>query len=129
EMRLYWNNKPAGALSDLNVVLLPRFPTHLTLGVNSLGFNPTYNVLVNMRSSPNLQYSFGVLNSNLGVRTRLTGLGPFGLDARLYNTRQPQLDLYGDLRLAMRLRLFYGEKALMGPAANRTPQFGLQFGY
>jgi phospholipid/cholesterol/gamma-HCH transport system substrate-binding protein len=129
DVRLNWNKLPSGPISDLNVNVLPTLQTHLTFGANSLGTNTTYNFLVDMRGSPNLEYSFGVLYSNLGLRTVWHGLGPFGIDARLYNSQYPQLDLYGDVKLARRLQLFYGQKSLVGPAANRQPQFGVQFGY
>lgn len=129
EVRLNWNKLPSGPISDLNVTVLPGLRTHFTFGANSLGSGATYNFLLDQRGSPNLEYSFGVLYSQLGLRTVWKGLGPLGVDARLYNSQYPQLDLYGDVRLARRLQLFYGEKSLMGPAANRKPQFGVQFGY
>ena len=75
-----------------------------------------------------MQYSYGVLYSNLGARAVWSGLGPLGVDARLYNSNWPRLDLYGDLRLTQRLMFFYGEKSLLGPASTRQPQFGIQLG-
>ena len=129
DVRIYWNQTPRGALSDVNITLLPGLPTHLTLGVETLGATSTYNFLVGRRGSPNLDYAGGILHSQLGLQTKWEGLGPFGARAELYNSRQPQLDLYGDLRLTQRLKFFYGEKAVMGPASNRSPQFGVQFGY
>ncbi len=126
-VRLTWNNASPGPSSDLNLELLPGFATHLTLGANDLGYQTTYNVLVDFRHSPQLQYSFGVLYSNLGLQTLYRPLGPLGFDLRLYDPKRPQLDLYGDLRLAQRLQLFYGERSLMGPASLRTPRFGLQY--
>jgi ABC-type transporter Mla subunit MlaD len=128
EVRFNWGRQPSGPSSDINVVLLPKFPTHVTFGANDLGYNTTYNFLVNFRTTPNLETSFGVLYSNLGLRERWHASGPFGVDLRLYNPKQPRLDLYGDLRLAERLHFFYGEKSLFGPASTRTPQFGLEFG-
>ncbi|HEV2879004.1 MAG TPA: MlaD family protein [Candidatus Eremiobacteraceae bacterium] len=128
EVRLNWNHLPSGPASDLNVVLLPSLPTHVTFGANDLGYNTTYNFLVNWRTTPNLETSFGVLYSNLGLRERWHAVGPFSVDARLYNSKQPRLDLYGDLRLTQRLYFFYGEKSLFGPASTRTPQFGLELG-
>ncbi len=127
--RIYWNQTPAGALSDLDITLLPRFKNFVTFGVDNMGSTTTYDFLLGQHGSPNLTYSFGVLRSQLGLQTNWHGLGPFGAWLNVYNTKQPQLDLYGDLRLAKRLQLFYGEKSLMGPAANRTPQYGIQFGY
>ncbi|HXN08943.1 MAG TPA: MlaD family protein [Candidatus Acidoferrales bacterium] len=128
EVRFNWGRQPSGPSSDLNVVLLPSFPTHVTFGANDLGYNTTYNFLVNMRTTPNLESSFGVLYSNLGLRERWHASGPFGVDLRLYNPKQPRLDLYGDVRLTERLHFFYGEKSVLGPASTRTPQFGLEFG-
>ena len=128
EVRLNWGRQPSGPSSDLNVVLLPNLPTHVTFGANDLGYKTTYNFLINLRTTPTLETSFGVLYSNLGLRERWRAAGPFGIDARLYNPKQPRLDLYGDLRLTQRLYFFYGEKSLFGPASTRTPQFGLEFG-
>jgi len=128
EVRFNWGRQPSGPSSDINVILLPQFPTHVTFGANDLGYKTTYNFLVNMRTTPNLESSFGVLYSNLGLRERWHAAGPFGVDLRLYDPKQPRLDLYGDLRLAQRLHFFYGEKSLFGPASTRTPLFGLEFG-
>ncbi len=126
-VRMTWNNASPGPASDLNLELLPRFPVHLTVGANDLGYKTTYNFLINLQDSPRLQYSFGVLYSNLGAQALYQPAGPFGIDARLYDPKRPKLDLYGDLRLAQRLQLFYGERSLMGPANLRAPAFGLQF--
>ncbi len=127
--RVYWNQTPPGALSDVDFTILPNFPRFFTFGVEALGATTTYDVLVGQHGSPNWRYAFGVLHSQLGLQSEWRGLGPFGIRAELYNSKQPQLDLYGDIRLARRLQLFYGEKALMGPSYNRTPQYGIQFGY
>ncbi len=126
-VRMTWNNGSPGPMSDLNLELLPRFPVHVTVGANDLGYHTTYNVLVNMQRSAQLQYSFGVLYSNLGAQAIYRPTGLFGIDARLYDPKQPKLDLYGDLHLAQRLELFYGERSLMGPSTLRTPAFGVQF--
>ncbi|HXW51695.1 MAG TPA: MlaD family protein [Candidatus Acidoferrales bacterium] len=128
-VRLTWNNGSPGPMSDLNLELLPRAPVHLTVGANDLGYHTTYNFLVNMQRTAQLQYSFGVLYSNLGAQAIYQPAGLFGVDARLYDPKQPKLDLYGDIRLAQRLQLFYGERSLMGPANLRTPAFGAQFNY
>jgi ABC-type transporter Mla subunit MlaD len=128
-VRMTWNTASGaspGPMSDLNLELLPRLPTHLTLGANDLGYHTTYNFLINMQNSPRLQYSFGVLYSNLGAQALYQPIGLFGVDARLYDPKQPKLDLYGDLHLAQRLELFYGERSLMGPANTRTPAVGFQ---
>ena len=130
QVRLNWGKQPSGPSSDVNLTLLPRLPTHLSFGVNDLGEPvPTYNVLLDHRSAPNLTYSFGVLRSQLGLRTVWSPTKPLAVRAELYNSKQPRLDLYGDLRLAERLQFFYGEKSLLGPSSTRTPQFGVTFGY
>jgi phospholipid/cholesterol/gamma-HCH transport system substrate-binding protein len=126
-VRESWTTLSSGPSSDLNLELLPRWPTHLTLGANDLGYNTTYNFLIDLRQSPRLQTSFGVLYSNLGVQTQYRAAGPFGFDARLYDPKRPRLDLYGDLRLTQRLQFFYGERSLMGPSSTRAPLGGLQF--
>jgi ABC-type transporter Mla subunit MlaD len=127
QVRETWpTNTSGGPASDLNLELLPRMPVHLTLGANDLGYHTTYNFLIDYRSSPRLQTGFGVLYSNLGAMAQYRALGPFGVDARLYDPRQPKLDLYGDIRLARRLELFYGERSLIGPASLRTPSAGFQ---
>ncbi len=125
-VRESWNTISSGPSSDLDIELLPRWPAHLTFGANDLGYNATYNFLVDLRASPRLQYSFGVLYSNLGLKTQYQAAGPFGFDARLYDPKHPKLDLYGDLRLSQRLQFFYGERSLMGPASSRVPLGGFQ---
>jgi len=128
DVRLNWTSLPSGPYSDVELHVLPHMATHFSLGANSLGHDTTYNFLVNQRGSPNLEYSFGVLYSNLGAKAVWTGLGPLGLDARLYNSNWPRLDLYGDLRLTQRLMFFYGEKSILGPASTRQLLGGVQFG-
>jgi hypothetical protein len=127
-VRLNWQGVHSGPYSDVELNILPRFPTHISIGANGLGQNNTYNFLVDQRGSPKLEYSFGVLYSQLGAKAVWGGLGPFGIDARLYNSAWPRLDLYGDLRLTQRLMFFYGEKSVMGPASTRVLLGGVQFG-
>ncbi len=125
QVRLYWYNKfNGGPTSDLNFTFLPRGPTNITIGANSLGFNSTYNVLLNHRIAPGFTVSGGVLYSNLGVKA-VYFPGALGIDARLYNSKNPTLDLYGDVRLTRQVQLFYGERNLFGPNT-QTPTFGLQ---
>jgi ABC-type transporter Mla subunit MlaD len=127
QVRLYWMNPNTGGggpTSDLNLTFLPRSPTSVTVGANSLGFGSTYNVLINRRLAPGFTLSGGVLYSNLGVKAVYLP-GPVGIDARLYNSKNPTLDLYGDVRLAHQLEVFYGERNLFGPNT-KTPTFGLQ---
>jgi ABC-type transporter Mla subunit MlaD len=127
QVRLYWMNPSTGGggpSSDLNLTFLPHSPTSVTVGANSLGFGSTYNVLINRRLAPGFTISGGVLYSNLGVKAVYLP-GPVGIDARLYNSKNPTLDLYGDVRLAHQLEVFYGERNLFGPNT-KTPTFGLQ---
>jgi hypothetical protein len=118
------NTGGGGPSSDLNLTFLPHSPTSVTVGANSLGFGSTYNVLINRRLAPGFTLSGGVLYSNLGVKAVYLP-GPVGIDARLYNSKNPTLDLYGDVRLAHQLEVFYGERNLFGPNT-KTPTFGLQ---
>lgn len=127
QVRLYWMNPNTGGggpSSDLNLTFLPRSPTSVTLGANSLGYGATYNVLINRRLAPGFTLSGGVLYSNLGVKAVYLP-GPVGADLRLYNSKNPTLDLYGDVRLARQLQVFYGERNLFGPNT-KTPTFGLE---
>ena len=134
QVRETWSNRGGGPASDLNVVLLPSAPTHVTIGSNDLGYNTTYNLLVNKNASPNLQVGAGVLYSKLGLAALFRPFGsPLGIDARLYDPRHPTLDLYGDIRLTERLDLFYGERSLWSPTTRGTnsgvPSFGIQVKY
>lgn len=128
QVRETWSNRGGGPQSDLNVTLLPRASTHVTFGANDLGYNTTYNFLIDTAASPRLTLSGGVLYSNLGAKAVFRPAGPFSLDARLYDPRRPKMDLYGDLRLGQRLELFYGRRHLLGPLP-RDPAFGLQATY
>jgi hypothetical protein len=126
QIRETFNGTPE-PMSDLNLELLPRAPVHVTLGANNIGYNTTYNFLVDWRRSEQLQYSFGVLYSNLGAEAKYRPFSLFGIDARVYDPAYPKLDLYGDIHLAQRLELFYGERSLMGPSSTRAPAYGVQF--
>ncbi|HLW37270.1 MAG TPA: MlaD family protein [Candidatus Eremiobacteraceae bacterium] len=127
QVRETWGTHGGGPASDMNVVLLPRAPTHISAGANDLGYKTTYNFLIDTVASPRLQYSLGVIYSNLGLKTVYRPAGPLGIDARLYDPRHPKLDLYGDVRLTQRLQLFYGERSLFG--SNKLPSFGFQVNY
>lgn len=125
QVRLYWSKKVnGGPTSDLNLTLRPRGLTSVTVGANSLGSNATYNALLNHRLSKGFTLSWGVIYSNLGLKA-VYQPGVLGIDARLYNSKNPTLDLYGDVRLAHKLQLFYGERNIIGPGT-QTPTFGLQ---
>lgn len=129
QIRETWGNRGGGPASDMNVVILPGSRTHLTLGANDLGYNTSYNFLVQSGATQTLQVSGGVLYSKLGFAALFRPFGsPIGVDARLYDPKHPTLDLYGDLRLTERLRLFYGERSIWG-TAQKTPSFGIQVNY
>lgn len=128
QVRETWGAHGGGPASDLNLVVLPDAATHLTFGANDLGYNTTYNFLLN-RGSRNLQLGAGVLYSKLGLAALFRPFGsPIGVDARLYDPKHPTLDLYGDLRLTERLQLFYGQRNIWNAAGNSTA-FGIQVKY
>jgi len=134
QVRETWATTHAGPQSDINFVLLPLGKTHVTFGANDLGYNTSYNALLNKRLTPALQVSGGVLYSNLGLQLQFQPTGPLGLDARLYDSRNPKLDLYGNVTLFKRLQLFYGQRNMFsspnrfGPPTS-TPVFGFQTNY
>ena len=129
QIRETWGNRGGGPASDVMLELFPAAKTHLSVGANDLGYGSTYNLLLDKRESRDFEVGGGVLYSKLGVAALFRPFGgPVGVDARLYDPKHPTLDLYGDLRLEQRLRLFYGERSIWGPAA-RTPSFGLQVDY
>jgi ABC-type transporter Mla subunit MlaD len=128
QVRETWGTHGGGPASDLNLVVLPGASTHVTLGANDLGYNTTYNLLLN-KGSRNLQLGAGVLYSKLGLAALFRPFGsPIGIDARLYDPKHPTLDLYGDLRLTERLDLFYGQRNIWNAAGN-TSAFGIQVKY
>lgn len=124
QVRLNWSNKGGGPSSDLNMTLLPHGSTSVTFGANDLGYSTTYNALINKRLAPGFTFSGGALYSKLGIKS-VYQPGPVGVDVRLYDPKHPTLDLYGDVRLARHLQVFYGERNVFGPST-RTPTFGLQ---
>lgn len=129
DVRETWGTHGGGPSSDLNVVLLPKAKTHLTMGANDLGYSTTYNFMVN-RNSKDLQLGAGVEYSKLGIAALFRPFGsPIGVDARVYDPKHPTLDLYGDLRLSERLQLFYGERYLWTNTKTKTPSFGLEIKY
>lgn len=128
-LRETWDSGKAGPASELNIELLPHFPSHVTFGAYDIGYNTSYNFLLDFRGAPNWQYAFGVYHSYLGATTTYRPFGPLGIDLRVYDPKRPKLDLYGDIQLARRLELFYGERSLLGPIDLRKPQFGFQINY
>jgi len=129
DVRETWGTHGGGPASDLNLVLLPRAKTHLTVGANDLGYSTTYNFLLD-RNSKDLQLGAGVVYSKLGISALFRPFGsPVGVDARIYDPKHPTLDLYGDLRLSERLQLFYGERYLWNNTKTKTPSFGLEIKY
>src|SRR5579872_422685 len=127
QTRESWSTQGGGPSSDLNLVVLPRGATHVTVGANDIGYKTSWNFLIDKRASPQLEYSLGVVYSYLGLKTVYRPFGPFGFDARLFDPRHPKLDLYGDWRLTERLQLFYGERSLLG--SMKSPSFGFQINY
>jgi len=125
-IRETWSNAGGGPASDVNLTLLPSLGTHVTLGANDLGYNTTYNALIETSRSRAFDLSGGILYSTLGVKAVIDPHGFFALDARLYDAKHPKFDLYGDLRLSDRLRLFYGERNALFNSTQRTPSFGLE---
>jgi hypothetical protein len=125
-IRETWTNAGGGPASDVNLTLLPGLGTHVTLGANDLGYNTTYNALIDSSRSRAFTLSGGILYSTLGVKAVIDPYGLFALDARLYDAKHPKFDLYGDLRLSDRLRLFYGERNALFNSTQRTPSFGLE---
>jgi phospholipid/cholesterol/gamma-HCH transport system substrate-binding protein len=125
-IRETWRNTGGGPSSDLNLTILPGLGTHVTLGANDLGYNTTYNALIETSRSRAFDLSGGILYSTLGLKAVIDPRGVFALDARLYDAKHPKFDIYGDLRLSDRLRLFYGERNALFNSAQRTPSFGLE---
>jgi hypothetical protein len=108
------------------LTLLPSLGSHVTIGANDLGYNTTYNALFDTSRSPRLTVSGGILYSTLGVKAVINPRGVFALDARLYDAKHPKFDIYGNLRLSERLRLFYGERNALLNSGPRLPSFGLE---
>ena len=125
-IRETWGTAGGGPASDVNLTLLPSLHTHATIGANDLGYNTTYNLLVDTNRYRGLTLSGGILYSTLGVKAVVNPNGPFGLDARLYDAKHPKFDIYGNLRLSERLQLFYGERNALFNSAQRMPSFGLE---
>ena len=131
QVRETWSNRGGGPASDMNLVLLPGMRTHVTVGANDLGYNTTYNFLLDS-GSRNVQLGAGVLYSKLGLAALFRPFGsPLGIDARVYDPKHPTLDLYGDIRLNERLQLFYGERNLWNAKGSnaKLPSFGIQVQY
>jgi len=125
-IRETWSNAGGGPASDVNLTLLPSLGTHVTVGANDLGYNTTYNALVESARWHGLILSGGILYSTLGLKAVVNPKGTFGLDARLYDAKHPKFDLYGNVRLSERLRLFYGERNALLNSGPRMPSFGIE---
>lgn len=125
-VRETWSNAGGGPASDVNLTLLPSLGSHVTIGANDLGYNTTYNALFETSRLPGLTVAGGILYSTLGVKAVINPRGMFGLDARLYDAKHPKFDIYGNLRLSDRLRLFYGERNALLNNGPRLPSFGLE---
>ncbi|HEY5094356.1 MAG TPA: MlaD family protein [Candidatus Eremiobacteraceae bacterium] len=125
-IRETWSNAGGGPASDINLTLLPSLGSHVTLGANDLGYHTTYNALFETSRSPGLTLSGGILYSTLGLKAVLNPRGIIALDARLYDAKHPKFDIYGNLRLSERLRLFYGERNALLNNGPRLPSFGIE---
>jgi ABC-type transporter Mla subunit MlaD len=125
-IRETWSNRGGGPASDVNLTILPSLGTHVTIGANDLGYNTTYNALIESSRSQMFDLSGGILYSTLGLKAVIDPRGVFALDARLYDAKHPKFDIYGNLRLSDRLRLFYGERNALFNSSQRTPSFGLE---
>ena len=125
-VRETWSNAGGGPASDVNLTLLPSLGTHFTIGANDLGYNTTYNAMIETSRSRALDVSAGILYSTLGFKAVIDPRGVFALDARLYDAKHPKFDVYGNVRLSERLRLFYGERNALLNGGPRTPSFGLE---
>jgi hypothetical protein len=60
------------------------------------------------------------------LKAVLNPRGTIGLDARLYDAKHPKFDIYGNVRLSERLRLFYGERNALLNNGPRLPSFGIE---
>ncbi|HKW44981.1 MAG TPA: MlaD family protein [Candidatus Eremiobacteraceae bacterium] len=125
-IRETWGTSGGGPSSDVNLSLLPGLRTHATIGANDLGYHTTYNLLIDSARWHGLTLSGGILYSTLGLKAVVDPNGLFALDARLYDAKHPKFDLYGDVRLSERLRLFYGERNALFNNSQRMPSFGLE---
>jgi phospholipid/cholesterol/gamma-HCH transport system substrate-binding protein len=112
-----------GPISDMNAIILPHSATSVMVGANNIGYNTTANAVLLQSLSPSVRVGGGVLYSQLGVMGQYNAK-LFGLEARAYNPRWVNLDLYGNLNLTRQLQLFIGERALNQPARRFT--YGLQ---
>ena len=104
-------NSDRGPQSDLNAVILPHGTTSLLVGANDIGYNTTANLALIKSLSPSVRVGGGVLYSQLGFLGAYSN-GVFGFDTKIYNPQRPEIDAYGNLRIAKNWELFVGERAL-----------------
>jgi len=100
-----------GPQTDLNAVFLPKSSTSLMVGANDIGYDTTANLALIRTLGSNVHVGGGILYSQLGFLGAYNA-GVFGLDARVYDARRPEIDLYGNLRVWRKLDFFYGERAI-----------------
>jgi phospholipid/cholesterol/gamma-HCH transport system substrate-binding protein len=112
-----------GPQTDVNAIIIPHGSTSLMVGANDIGYHGTANFAVLHSLAPDLRIGGGVLYSQLGVlgqfNTRL-----FGVEARAYDLRRPELDLYGNVNIVRGIQLFAGERAFNHE--ERRPVYGIQ---
>lgn len=116
-------NADRGPESDLNAVILPNNGTSLLVGANDIGYNTTANVALIEKLSPTFRIGGGVLYSQLGFLGAYSN-GVFGFDTKIYNPQLPDIDVYGNLRIAKNWELFIGERDLNH--AQRRFTYGFQ---
>ncbi len=114
-----------GPVTDVNLTLLPRGATSLTVGANDIGGPATTaNVLGTQRFNSGLAVGGGVLYSRLGFVTSFTR-GALSLEGQAYDVRTPTFDVYGKVRPTSFLELFAGERD--ATKQTRRPVFGVDF--
>lgn len=112
-----------GPQADINAIILPRGGVSLMTGANDIGGKATFNLVGIKAFTPNIHVGGGVLYSQLGALATFD-VGPIGLETRIYNTRRPSFDFYGNFNVAQWGKLFLGQRAAGRP--DQRTVFGLQ---
>lgn len=116
-----------GPIGDLNVLVLPHASTGLMFGANSIGDNTTYNAILTKGSDVGLRFGGGVLYSQMGMLAQYNTLNGFGLETRVYDLTYPMIDLYGNVRVVKRTKLFFGERDITHASRRTTAGFQYVF--